>query len=64
MKKKPHSQSIVRGNEHREHTDSDAMARAARERVNAMTEKEVEENFKAAVARVYGGRSDASPNCP
>ena len=59
MKKKPHSQGIVRGNKDPEHTDSDAMARAAREQVNAMTEEEVEEveeHFKAAMARVYGGR--------
>lgn len=57
MKTKPHSQSIVRGNEYPEQTDSDEMARAAREMVNEMTEEQVEEHFKAAMARVYGGRS-------
>lgn len=55
MKNKPHSK--VRGQEYPEHTDSDEMARAARERVNEMTEAQVEEHFKAAMARVYGGRS-------
>ena len=64
MKKKPHSQGIVRGNKHPEHTDSDAMARAAREQVNAMTEEEVEEHFKAAMARVYGGRPAQQATVP
>ena len=64
MKKKPQSQKIAQGTEHPKHTDSDAMARAAREQVNAMTEEEVEEHFKAAMARVYGGRPAQQATLP
>ena len=56
MKNKPHTKVAVPGHEYPEHTDSDEMARAAREMVNEMTEEQVEEHFKAAMARVYGGR--------
>lgn len=57
MKNKAHTKAAVPEREYPEHTDSDAMARAAREMVNGMTEEQVEEHFKAAMARVYGGRS-------
>lgn len=57
MKAKPHAKSKARGNEYPEHTDSDEMARAARKMANEMTDEQVDEHFKAAMARVYGGRS-------
>jgi hypothetical protein len=40
-----------------ESTDSAEMARTAREAVNQMTDEEVEDQVKAAMARIYGGRS-------
>ena len=57
MKSKPQPKTAVRGHEYPERTDSDAMAQAARELVNGMTEEQAEEHFKAAMARIYGGRS-------
>ena len=56
MKRKPQPKTAVRGHEYPERTESDAMARAAREMVNGMTEEQAEEHFKAAMALVYGGR--------
>ena len=40
-----------------ESTDSNDMARVARDAVNQMTEEEVEGRFEAAMARIYAGRS-------
>jgi hypothetical protein len=56
MKNNPEIKVAACGQEYPEHTDGDEMARVAREMVNEMTEEQVEEHFKAAMARVYGGR--------
>ena len=45
------------GTAYPESTDSNKMARVAREAVNQMTEEEVEDRFEAAMARIYAGRS-------
>jgi hypothetical protein len=38
-------------------TDSNDMARKARTRVNAMSEAEVEQQAREAMARIYGGKT-------
>jgi hypothetical protein len=40
-----------------ENTDSNEMARSAREAVNKMSEEGFEDRVETAMARIYGGRS-------
>ena len=57
MKSTPYPQDKERQGEYPERTDSDEMVSVARKAVSAMSEEEAEENFRAAMARVYGGRA-------